>query len=249
VSAPRVYAHRGGMGESVASSREAFARAGALAGVGFELDIHPTSDGALVVFHDDRLDPATNMAGPVHDLTLVELREQVDLSGGSAPGRVQMLTLEEVLALLGDRGCSIDIKEDLGEGSFIEPALAAVLEEHGVGEQVVVASFLDGPLARFRALGTGIATAASTAEAVGWYQDFLGRRHRERPFRVLSLPSRFMGQEYLGTELVDFAHEEGLEVWVWTINEDDELMKMAGFKVDAVVTDYPTRATALFGPA
>lgn len=237
------------MGEAVASSREAFARAAGLAGVGFELDIHPTSDGALVVFHDDRLDPTTNMEGPVHDLTLVELREQVDLSGGSAPGRVQMLTLEEVLAMLGDRGCSIDIKEDLGDGSFIEPALAVLIENHGLGQQVVVASFLDGPLARFRALGTGVATAASTGEAIGWYQDFLGRHHRERPFRALSLPSRFMGQEYLRRELVDFAHEEGLEVWVWTINDDEELAKMAGFGVDVLVTDYPTRAVELLGVA
>lgn len=247
MSAPRIYAHRGGMGEAVASSQEAFERAAGLPGVGFELDIHPTRDGALVVFHDDGLEPSTNMTGAVHDFTLSELQEQVDLSAGSAPHRVQMRTLEEVLVVLGDRGCSIDIKEDLGDGSFIEPALAALFERYGLSGQVVVASFLDGPLRRFRALGTGVVTAASTAEAVGWYQDFLGGRHRDRPFRVLSLPSRFMGQEYLSSALVDFAHEEGLEVWAWTINEPSELLQMASLGVDVLITDYPTRALELLG--
>lgn len=44
---------------------------------------------------------------------------------------------------------------------------------------------------------------------------------------------------------VDRAHELGLGVLPWTVNEPDDLRRMIGAGVDGLVTDYPDRAVAL----
>jgi len=38
---------------------------------------------------------------------------------------------------------------------------------------------------------------------------------------------------------VDMAHEEGLVVNVWTVNKENDMMKMIEYGVDAIITDYP----------
>ena len=49
---PRVIAHRGASGHAYQNSATAFRQAVALRADGVELDIHATSDGALLVHHD-----------------------------------------------------------------------------------------------------------------------------------------------------------------------------------------------------
>lgn len=243
---PHIAAHRGGMGEGVASSMAAFRRAAIDLGVALELDIHPTKDHELVVFHDDHLEPTTNLVGAIHDYSLEALRTTLDLSNGSASSRVGIVTLGEVLAISGDVEVSIDIKEDLGADSWVEEAVGELLLEHAMGKMAVVASFLDPPLTRFRHLFPAVRTAASSAEAVRWYQDFHNQVISEPAFEVLSLPLTLMGSEYLSVQLVDWAHHQGLEVWVWTVNEEEDLRRVQTMGVDVVVTDYPARVLELY---
>ncbi len=246
VQVPRIAAHRGGMGEAVASSIEAFRRAAIDLNVDLELDIHPTKDGELVVFHDDRLDATTNMEGWVHDYPLEVLRADLDLSNGVASERVGIATLEEVLAVSGTAQVSIDIKEDLGKDSWIEARVGSCLAEYAMTERAVVASFLDPPLSRFRKLYSGTATAASSAESIRWYQDYQNQEVSSPPYQVLSLPLTLMGSEYLTKDLVDWAHRQGLAVWVWTVNEPEDLRRVQCMGFDVVVTDYPTRALEVY---
>src|SRR5436190_11368898 len=70
---PRVFAHRGGSAlapENTLAAFELGLRAGA---DGFELDVHLSADGVLVVFHDDTLDRTTNATGLVAARTAAEL--------------------------------------------------------------------------------------------------------------------------------------------------------------------------------
>lgn len=246
VRIPRIAAHRGGMGEATSSSLEAFRRAALDLHVDLELDIHPTIDGQLVVFHDDRLDASTNMVGWIHDYPLDVLRAELDLSNGTAAERVQIATLEEVLAVSGSAKVSIDIKEDLGDNSWVEASVGRYLQEYAMTDRAVVASFLDPPLNRFRQLYSGIATAASSADSIRWYQEFHNQQLSSPSYQVLSLPLTFMGSEYLNAELVDWAHRQELEVWVWTVNEPADMRRVQQMGFDVVVTDYPTRALEVY---
>jgi glycerophosphoryl diester phosphodiesterase len=86
-----------------------------------ELDIHPTSDGHMVVFHDWGLDCRTNGRGVTHDHTLAELKK-LDVGYGYTPdggktyplrgsGVGLMPTLEEVLATFPDKKLIIHQKD------------------------------------------------------------------------------------------------------------------------------------------
>ena len=54
------------------------------------------------------------------------------------------------------------------------------------------------------------------------------------------------GTATLTQEDLDLAHELGLVVNVWTVNSDEDLKRMKNMGVDGVITDYPTRAKALW---
>jgi len=86
-----------------------------------ELDIHPTSDGNMVVFHDWGLDCRTDGHGVTHDHTLAELKK-LDIgygytadSGNTYPlrglGVGMMPTLEEVLTAFPDKKLLIHQKD------------------------------------------------------------------------------------------------------------------------------------------
>ena len=76
-----IYAHRGASGHAPENTLEAFALAMEMGTDGFELDVHLSSDGELVVIHDEKVDRTTNGTGYVKDLTLARLRA-LDASNG-----------------------------------------------------------------------------------------------------------------------------------------------------------------------
>ncbi len=105
------YAHRGLHGNGAAeNSMTAFSRA-VEAGFGIELDVRLSSDGRLVVFHDDTLDRVCGVEGRVDAYTAEEL------SGISLAGTGDSVPLfEDVLALVdGKVTLLIEIKEDAGK--------------------------------------------------------------------------------------------------------------------------------------
>ena len=46
-------------------------------------------------------------------------------------------------------------------------------------------------------------------------------------------------------KLVNISHQEDLPVNVWTVNEEDEMLKMIEYGVDGIMTDYPLRLKEL----
>lgn len=101
----------------------------------FEVDVHPTTDGAFVVFHDWTLDCRTEGHGVTREHTLVELRG-LDVGygytadgGATFPFRGQgvglMPTLDEVLDAFPGRPFMINVKsDDPAEGALLADALA-----------------------------------------------------------------------------------------------------------------------------
>ena len=104
-----------------------------------EMDIHPTSDGHMVVFHDWGLDCRTNGHGVTHDHTLAELKK-LDVGYGYTPdggktfplrgsGSGMMPTLEEVLAAFPDRKFIIHQKDNSTRTAEILGAIVNRLPE------------------------------------------------------------------------------------------------------------------------
>src|ERR1700747_2744500 len=70
---PRLFGHRGAAGVAPENTLPSFHRARADGADVFELDVHATRDGAIVVLHDASLERTTDGAGPVAALTAAEL--------------------------------------------------------------------------------------------------------------------------------------------------------------------------------
>ena len=116
---------------TIASMQAAFAAGADIV----ELDVHPTTDGHFVVFHDWTLDCRTNGTGVTREKTLAELKA-LDVGygytadgGASYPFRGTgvglMPTLDEVLGAFPDKRFLIHIKSrDPDEGRMLASRLA-----------------------------------------------------------------------------------------------------------------------------
>lgn len=69
-----IFAHRGASAYEPDNTMEAFELAHKMGADGIELDVRLTSDGQMVIFHDNTLDRMTNMRGTIPEYTLAELK-------------------------------------------------------------------------------------------------------------------------------------------------------------------------------
>ena len=112
------------------------------AGIGVELDVHVTADGVPVVVHDADLERVAGARLDVRAAPLAEVREHALGDGTPVP------TLVEVLDELGDAPAMVEVKNLERGWGRIEPAVAAVLDDHA--GRACVASFHPGSLGWFR---------------------------------------------------------------------------------------------------
>jgi len=261
---PLVMAHRGGAGLWPENTMHAFAEALALGVDVLEMDLHGTADGALVIIHDSTLDRTTNGTGAVGALTLAELKKLdagyrwTNDGGRTFPFRgrsITIPTLREVLDAFPGARLNIDIK-----GSP-PPALVKnfcrSLRESRATASVNVASFNWQTLAEFRQECPEVSTSAGFDEVLALLSDAPagGQQQQQgtaadkahRP-RVVQVPESAGGRELLTAKLIEAAHRRGLEVHVWTVNDEAAMRRMIKLGVDGIITDRPDKLIELLKP-
>ena len=250
---PRLFAHRGGAAEAPENTIEAFAHGLKVGADRLELDVHATSDGEIVVLHDETLDRTTDASGPVRMRTLAEVRSfdagaRFVADDGSQPFRgrgIRIPTLAEVLEAFPGVPLNMEIKQP---DPAIEAQVLAVLDRFSARAQVLMAAEKGDIMQRIREADPGLYFGASTDDIV----DFVVHLHEGRLGEynrcgvALQVPSTFMGSPLVTPEFVAGAHDAGLEVHVWTIDEEAEMEHLLGLGVDGIMTDRPTRAAAVF---
>jgi glycerophosphoryl diester phosphodiesterase len=228
------FAHRGGAYhpeiEGLENTLAAFRHAVQLGYDYLETDVHTTSDGYLLAFHDDVLDRVTDRMGAIADLTLAEVRE-------ARIGRRELIpTFGELLDEFPDARFNIDLKSD---GAV--PALADFVAAHDAWDRVLVGSFNARRLRRFRALTHGrVATSAHPLEVAAYRLLPSGRLANlvtRGRVAALQIPLR-RGRLVIATRgLVRRAHAAGRHVHVWTVDEPDEMNALLDRGVDGLFTD------------
>ena len=255
------FAHQGGSFEGPSSTIGAIAHALEVGASAVELDVHATKDRRLVVCHDATVDRTTNHHGAIASLTLGELGEMdnaywwIDgdvvtpgrapeeyLLRGRAPKdrRYAIATLEEVAVSFPGVLLNLDIK---GTNPFVEPyeeLLADELRRLEIADSVIVASFHDDAIQRFRALAPNVATSGATNETVTFYFSHLDGAAVVPPVAALQVPPRFGDVDVVTESFVAAAHDAGVAVHVWTINEPEEMARLLELGVDGIVSDRPT---------
>ena len=242
---PAIAAHRGGARLWPENSLTAFRGALGLGVDLVELDVHQTRDGEVVVVHDPTLERTTTGRGAVRDLTWAEL-SPVTIRGTTGE---RLPRLAEVLALLRPTpvGLLLEIKTASGGDRYpgIEERVLALVEAAGLVDRTTVMAFDWTILVRLRALSPAVRLTA-----------LLSHREAERAGGVGAVAPRLRIQSVndLGVErtlltsgAVRAAHDAGLSIGVWTVNEADELRRMLAAGVEYVTTDQPDLALRLRG--
>ncbi|MDQ6909451.1 MAG: glycerophosphodiester phosphodiesterase [Actinomycetota bacterium] len=225
---PLPLAHRGGAGDHPENTMAAFAAAVDLGYRYVETDVHATSDGVLVAFHDDDLGRVTDRAGKIRDLPWDEVR-QARVSGEPIP------VLEELLGTWPDLRVNIDIKHD----TAVEPTIE-VLRKTDAYDRVCVGAFSDGRLARFRNLSHDrvctsmgpVAIARLRASSWGAPVGHVGGACSQVPVRRGPFP-------IADRRFLDTAHARGIRVHIWTIDDAPEMERLLDLGVDGIMTDCP----------
>lgn len=241
-----VVAHRGGMGLGPEGTLPAFRRAVEMGVDVLEMDVRPSADDRLVVFHDARVDRTTDGTGRVDSLTLDQLKKldagyrwRTDAGTYSYRGQgLRILTLEEVFRAFPQQRMLVEIKS---RKTQIARDLCASVRAHGMLEKVVVASFSGETLQAFRDACPQVATSAS-AEEVTWYwllhQVRLDGLYAAN-FQVFQLPERQRWFTLVDRRFVNRAHARNLPVQVWTVNRREQMERLLDLGVDGIMTDYP----------
>jgi glycerophosphoryl diester phosphodiesterase len=242
---PAIAAHRGGARLWPENSVTAFRGALGLGVDLVELDVHQTRDGEVVVVHDPTLERTTTGHGAVRDLTWKELETAV--IRGTTDERLPRLG--DVLALLRPTavGLLLEIKNGPGGERYagVEERVLALVDAAGLADRTTIMAFDWTILERLRAL-------SPTARLTG----LLSQLGAERAGGVGAVVPRLraLGANDLGIErtlltpaAVRSAHDAGLSIGVWTVNEPDELDRALAAGVDYVTTDQPDVALRLRG--
>lgn len=230
-------AHRGGSLLPANIGREntvhAFAQAVDLGYRWLETDVHATSDGTLVAFHDERLDRVTDGHGLIAQTPYATLK---DLRVG---GRDPIPTLAELLETFPHARFNIDIKAP----GAIEP-LVHTLNRHGSFDRVCVGSFGIDRLFRFRQLAgrqvatsvnaLGVASSRAIPGLPTWLWDAgvayqIPLHHTVAGRRVRLVTPAFIRR----------AHAAGRVVHVWTIDDAATMHELIDMGVDGLITDRP----------
>ena len=243
------FAHRGGAALWPENTMEAF-RAGVEAGCPYiETDVHMTRDGHIVCFHDHDLRRTTDGRGPICALSLAEL-ERLDAGyhfrgpEGNFPHRGEGLrvpTLDEVLELGPEIRVNVEIKQ---RKPPMAEALWRFIEARGVHDRVLVACAESDGVREFRNLARGtVATSAGKREVMAF---LLAARaglvtHLPVEYDALQVPVRAYGLTVVDATFVEAAHQRGLDVHVWTVDDEAQMARLIELKVDGLMSDYPAR--------
>lgn len=255
------YAHQGGAREAPSSTLFAMHQAVAAGAHALELDVHATADRHLVVCHDATVDRTTEGSGAIAAMTLDEVQaldnaywwvpgevvapgrpEAEYVHRGKAPADPQFRipSLAQVLETFPDVYLNLDIKQTAPTVEPYEELLATELRRFGRSDDVIVGSFLDGATATFASLAPGVSTSAGTLAVADFYRAVDENRPPPAlPHHALQVPAAYEGTVIVDRRFVTAAHQAGLAVHVWTIDDEPQMRALLALGVDGIMTDCP----------
>lgn len=224
---PLIIAHRGASAAHPENTVTAFRAAGPLGADAVELDARRTADGAVVVLHDDAL---------ADGRVLVET-ERADLPS-------QIPTLAEALDACGDLVVNIEIKNwpedrDFDPTEAVADEVVAELRRRGTPDRYLVSSFHRPTIDRVRVASPELATAFLHMREDGLTALAVAVEHGHGALHP------WYG--WATEEVIAAAHEAGVVVNAWTVDDPAVMARLAGWGVDGIVTNVPDTALEVLG--
>lgn len=245
-------AHRGGAALAPEETLEAFAKSEEAGADMFEYDVHITKDGHLIASHDATVDRITTGTGYINDLTLTEIKaldageKFVDVNGESPyKGQgVQLATVEEIFLLFPHKRAVIELKDtnrpELYEAMNQE--IWRLIQQYNMEDKVIIASFDHKINQRFKEISNGqVAIGAGESEATSYLTRMIlrlnGIAHTDA--QAFQLPTTQHGLDLTQKNIINGSRQRGLDVYYWTINDEETMRDLIAKGVDGIMTDNP----------
>lgn len=186
-----------------------------------EMDVRLSRDGELILMHDERVDRTSSGCGPVGETSLEELKDlHLRNRDGSLDQSSTVPTLQEAVSLARELGLGLVVE-------MKEEGLEGLLAESISGEDCMVTSFYHASLcelSEISSLKTGIIISALPIY----------------PLRLaLEAGASAIFPRRVNARLFKEAHQQGLAVYPWTVNSQEEAGWMLRLGADGLVTDDP----------
>jgi glycerophosphoryl diester phosphodiesterase len=233
-----IIAHRGASAYAPENTMAAFELARRQGADMVELDVLPTADGRLAVFHDDTTERWDGRPRPVVGCSFAEL-QRLDIGGERVPA------LEEALAFAAESGMALNVEL---KAAGIGERCAALLREFGVAEQVIVSSFVAAALQELRAA----APQVRRAYLMGTDTYRPDVRARELwPFFALHAVDAVAWHPYHDLPAIEqvlpLVRRAGYQVNVWTVDDPGRMRAMAALGATGIITNRPDVAREALG--
>ena len=235
------FGHRGARAYAPMNTLPSFELALQMGAHGIEFDVRRTSDGVLVLLHDDAVDETSNGNGKVEDLTFAELRE-LDFGSWMDPRFAGTLipTLDEVFEAVGSKLLmNVEIKCEHLSSHGIEQQVAETIDRHNLSDRILISSFNPFVVKRSVKAMPNILRGLLVEEATPF--------DRQRLLHSLDIQALHPYFPFIDSDYMQKARALGVVVNTWTVNEPDDARRLASLGVSAVITDRPDTILAVLG--
>ena len=226
---PTVMAHRGLSADAPENTLYAFSDAISVGADFIELDVQQTRDGVLVVMHDSNLKRTTGMNKNIWDVDYADIQ---NLDAGSwfdpAYANARIPTLEETLQFVDKRAkLNIEIKPTKHGSDTLEQDVAELITQYQYTDACYVTSFSYGSLKKVKEVNPEIRTGYLMSVAYG-------------QFYSLKYADAFsLNKVFVTSQVVNAAHQQGKQIFAWTVNSMSEVRSLCNLHVDSIITDDP----------
>ena len=226
---PTVMAHRGLSADAPENTLYAFSDAISVGADFIELDVQQTRDGVLVVMHDSNLKRTTGVNKDIWDVDYADIQ---NLDAGSwfdpAYANARIPTLEETLQFVDKRAkLNIEIKPTKHGSDTLEQDVAELITRYQYTDACYVTSFSYGSLKKVKEANPEIRTGYLMSVAYG-------------QFYSLKYADAFsLNKVFVTSQVVNAAHQQGKQIFAWTVNSKTEVRSLCNLHVDSIITDDP----------
>lgn len=226
---PTVMAHRGLSADAPENTLYAFSDAISVGADFIELDVQQTRDGVLVVMHDSNLKRTTGVNKDIWDVDYADIQ---NLDAGSwfdpAYANARIPTLEETLQFVDKRAkLNIEIKPTKHGSDTLEQDVAELITRYQYTDACYVTSFSYGSLKKVKEANPEIRTGYLMSVAYG-------------QFYSLKYADAFsLNKVFVTSQVVNAAHQQGKQIFAWTVNGMSEVRSLCNLHVDSIITDDP----------
>lgn len=233
-----IFAHRGSAGTHPENTMEAFDEAARVGADGIEIDVQLTSDGQVVVIHDETLDRTTNGKGFVKDFSLKDIQKLKANGKWKMLRRCRVPSLIEVFEWMrgNDLLCNIELKNSVMDYIGLEEKIFELSRKYGYDERIIISSFNHYSLVKCRKLNPAVEVAALYSNRLFMPWSYA---------RSIGAGAIHPNLNAVTDEMILQSLNAGVLVRPYTVNKETSLNRLLRIECPALITDFPERAVGI----